>query len=345
MDLTPAQRAALEHTRAHARGRRDEALASLAHITRMSNLAPEDLDALRATIRTHARVALHLHPDRLGPGGETVAAALLAEGVYRSQFETGLSNGKVDPSPGGARDLWESRLFGAAYPSDTPPSERPRYGALDLLHHPDGPAPRFGSCYFLCAPVVTARCTFTYQDSHQDPPEKGTVDEFDDVLAALLGEVFLRDSALGASELMPGALVRRLLEALPGPRPDPAILPPSRNLNHYIEAQIHGEVRLERDVEAVVVDPGFRGTATGEHLEAMASRYELDLRWHRGFRMRVEATPSDFRGPTMPALAARVARNGLVDTAAIGDAAREAAGDPAALQELKLLWHCLVRCG
>jgi hypothetical protein len=25
--------------------------------------------------------------------------------------------------------------------------ERPKYGSLELIRHPDGPAPRFGSCY------------------------------------------------------------------------------------------------------------------------------------------------------------------------------------------------------
>lgn len=39
--------------------------------------------------------------------------------------------------------------------------------------HPDGPAPRFGSCYFLLSPKVSSRSTYTYLDSHQDPKEKG----------------------------------------------------------------------------------------------------------------------------------------------------------------------------
>ncbi|NMM52744.1 DUF3626 domain-containing protein [Paenibacillus aquistagni] len=30
-------------------------------------------------------------------------------------------------------------------------NDRPNYGALDLKLHLDGPAPRFGSCYFLLA--------------------------------------------------------------------------------------------------------------------------------------------------------------------------------------------------
>ena len=57
----------------------------------------------------------------------------------------------------------------------------------------------------------------------------------------------------------------------------------------------------------------------------------------------------------MPSLAARVALDGRIDAAAIGVAARALKRDPAAwsdrgdyatvLQELKLLWHVLVRFG
>ncbi len=65
--------------------------------------------------------------------------------------------------------------------------------------------------------------------------------------------------------------------------------------------------------------------------------------------------PSDVRGSTMPSLATRVARDGTIDARAIGEAAMALFRDPAAwadrgtygevVQELKLLWHVLVRCG
>ena len=75
--------------------------------------------------------------------------------------------------------------------------QRPKYGALNLMLHPEGPAPRFGSCYFLLSPKVSSRSTYTYLDSHQDPKEKGTYEEFDMILAALLEETFVRDFAIG----------------------------------------------------------------------------------------------------------------------------------------------------
>ncbi len=40
-----------------------------------------------------APITVSFHPDRLLADGRTVVAHLVAEGRYRSQFETGISNG------------------------------------------------------------------------------------------------------------------------------------------------------------------------------------------------------------------------------------------------------------
>ena len=80
-----------------------------------------------------APVTGNLHPDRLLPDGRTVVEHLATDGVYRSQFETGISNGLVFPHPGGDRDRWEQRMFAGAY---TTAAGRPVYGALNLARHP-----------------------------------------------------------------------------------------------------------------------------------------------------------------------------------------------------------------
>jgi len=321
----------------------------------MANLSVAELARAIACIRQHARVALHFHPDRLDDQLRPVAASLLECGRYKSQFETLISNGSVSAVPGGARDRWEHRLFGGAYQVDgTTNAHRPKYGALDLLRHPDGPAPRFGACYLLLAPQASARATFTYLDSHQDPPEKGTLDELDDIVAALLAESFTRESALGVGSLRPAALVARLAE-LDRPFADPSRRAPIRSLNHYVEAQVHGDVWLAADVEILVADPAFRGTEIGAALAAICERYQIRCAWHAGFALAAADVPDDFRGPTMASLAARIAGGDRVDAAAIGRAAAELKRDPTAwadrgssaevLQELKLLWHVVVRFG
>ncbi len=51
--------------------------------------------------------------------------------------------------PGGERDLWEQRIFGGAYQFEgVTNNQRPKYGALNLMLHPDGPAPRFDPVIF-----------------------------------------------------------------------------------------------------------------------------------------------------------------------------------------------------
>ncbi|MEF3305592.1 DUF3626 domain-containing protein [Paenibacillus sp. GYB003] len=356
MTLSKSQLSALKHMTEYARSHEREAKRTIGEILAMSDISRPAFEAAVAKLKAHARVALHFHPDRPDATMKLVAESLLEQGMYKSQFETLLSNGSVSAYPGGERDLWEAKLFGGAYQQEgATNSQRPKYGALNVMLHPDGPAPRFGSCYFLLAPAVSRRCTYTYLDSHQDPKEKGTYEAFDLVLAALLKDAFFSDFAIGEKNAAPRKLIGHLLDRLDKPFPDPANRDAVRNLNHYIEAQVHGDISLEQDVEALVADPSFQDTPVGRTLEQLCLKYSIRLYWHMGFALAADDVPTDFRGPSMPSLAKRIARNGVIDASAIGAAAIDLKRDPdrwsdrgtykEALQELKLLWHVLVRYG
>lgn len=95
------------------------------------------------------RVTLNFHPDRL-VHGKPILDAMAEDGVYRSQFVTGTSNGGLTAHPGGDRWRWESRIFDGAY-DEAPAQERPVYGALNFRRDPVGGAPRFGSAHFRLA--------------------------------------------------------------------------------------------------------------------------------------------------------------------------------------------------
>jgi len=299
----------------------------------------------------------------------TVVEGLLADGVYRNQFETGLSSGSVSAFAGGARDGWEHALFGGAYHSgDVSASERPKYGALELVRYPDGPIPRFGSCYFVLKPGVCEHASFTFMGS-EDPRAAqriGTIDRMHSVMASLLEEVeqggtttppwppFLAPT-LGVPDLTVTRLLA-LLGELAASRRDPPGGIPGRVLDTQIEAQVHGPVNLDQDIEWLVADQAFSETTTGTLLHALSERYGFPLRWHHGFRLRASDVPDDFRGPVMPLLARRIGdENGAVDAAAIGRAQvalRRQPGEWAAwgdeaevLQLLKQLWHVLVHYG
>lgn len=355
-NLAPCQRQAIENIRAEAIALRTDSQFTLSHIFRMSNLSDSDILKTKEIVQTHARVVLHFHPDRPA-GGRLVAQALLEEGIYKSQFETGISNGLVSMQPGGPRDEWERHLFHGAYQMEgVEASQRPRYGALDLMRNADGPAPRFGSCFFILKPHMTACSTFTFGGSQDKPKYQGTADELDAILGALMEESFTRDFALGVDNIRPGQLYERLGSLKDDYGDSYANGKASHNLDHVIEAQIHGEVQLERDVEALVVDPAFRNTAVGQHLCEIATKYGFPIKYHGGFALKVDQIPADFRGPTMPSLARRVAGDGaVVDTACLGRAVQSLNDNPDLwsdrgtladeLQEIKLLWHVLVKYG
>jgi hypothetical protein len=351
--LLPCQQAALENMKSQAMALEPEARDTMAQIMRMSHVETTKLQEATTAIRECARIALHFHPDR-PVRDATVASALLDDGVYRNQFETGISNGLVAASRDSPRDQWENNLFGNAYSDrDVSLAHRPKYGALDLTNCVDGPAPRFGSCYFLLEPPVSKRATYTFGGSQAAPKYVGTADHFEPILAALLEECFTRDFMLGISDLRPPQAIEKLCSLLQRVDCPPTL--PSRNLDHMIEAQVHGDLLLGRDVAALVVDEGFRSTDTGRCLEQMGQKYQFPVRYHPGFRLEVTSVPADFRGPSMPSLARRISKDGLVDTAMIGLAVQDLTRNPhlwadigthgQVLQELKLLWHVLVRYG
>jgi len=354
--LTKSQLAALEYITNYARSRKYDAERDIKEVLEMSDITQKTFEETVSKIKSYARVALHFHPDRPDESMKTVAESLLENGIYKNQFETLLSNGSETAYTGGKRDIWEKRIFGGTYHlKDSTNSQRPKYGALDLMLHPDGPSPRFGSCYFLLSPKVSYRCTYTYLDSHQDPKEKGTYEEFDDILASLMKDTFFSDFAIGEKNLTPRKLVNHLLVNLEKPYSNPSSKEPNRNLNHYIEAQIHGDISLKDDVEIVVADPSFNGIHTGRILEQICSQYSIDLYWHMGFGLLVDEIPSDFRGSSMPSLTKRIAKNNYIDASTIGSADINLKSNPALWsdrgtykevhQELKYLWQVLVRYG
>ncbi|SCL23924.1 Protein of unknown function [Micromonospora pallida] len=356
--LTRAQRAALAHVRAVARRGRLAALASITATLAGCGVL-HDPAQVTGAIATGGRLTLNFHPDRLLADGRTVAVALAEEGVYRSQFETGISNGGLFAYPGGERDRWEEVLFGGAYQAaGVRLAERPVYGGLDLLGHPEGTCPRFGSCHLRLRPTVLARATLCFGDSHLGPTVVGTTDVFEPMLAAMLRATQEVGTCLGVPGLDAATLVRTLLARRHGAGWTAG--EPTRSLDDYVEAQVHGGVRLGRDVEALVADPSFRGTACGAVLADLARRYGFPLYWHHGFALPVDRVDPEFRGPAIPPLAARVlaefGRPGArIDAALIGRAAASLVTEPArwadrgpaadTRQHLKQLWHVLVRYG
>ncbi|WP_018352687.1 DUF3626 domain-containing protein [Longispora albida] len=328
--LTPAQLAAIDHVR---RGAAPPPVA-VPHAA-----------GLVAAVAAHGRITLNFHPDRVLPSGRTVAESMAACGKYRGQYETGLSSGSRTAFAGGLRDSWELALFGGAYHGPgVLPGDRPKYGALNLMRHADGAAPRFGSCHVRLRPEVSHRATFCYGDSHLGPEFTGTLAAFEGVLGGLVAGAAASGYTLGVSGVDP---VAHLLDLAAQPA-----RPNGRALDDYVEAQVHGEIDLVRDAEALVLDPSFRGTAAGEQLASIG----VPVEWHAGFVLAADEVGADFRGPVMPRLAAWICAEGEELTASV--LGRAAAGlhrdsqnwarwgtEDECLQYVKQLWHVLVWSG
>jgi hypothetical protein len=265
---------------------------ALAHVESMSSGVPLD-PALRVT--------LHFHPDRLTSGGEPILEAIGRDGLYRSQFETGTSNGGLTAYEGGDRWSWESRIFGAAY-DRAPASERPKYGSLNFRCRPVGGSPRFGSSHLRLRPATLPRTTFCYPDS------------------------FLQPASFGVASAM------SLIELAEADDKD--------FLDDYIEAHVHGPIRMDTDVEALVLDPSFQGTAVADDAERLGCPVE----WHDGFELSTTelSRHPDFRGQEFVELGLELAVDGRLDARIIGDASRQRRYDD---QDLKRVWHYVARFG
>lgn len=258
---------------------------AIAHVTALSQGAPVD-GSLRVTI--------NFHPDRL-VAGHPILDLMARDGFYRSQFETGTSNGSLTAHPGGSRWLWESRIFGGAY-DHSPASERPKYGALNFRRRPHGASARFGSAHLRLRPEALGRTTFCHPDSYYEPANFGV---------AARGSTLL---ALAAAT----------------PAEDP--------LDDYVEAQVHGRLELARDVEALVLDVCYRDTEVERAAGALGCPVEWHPGFRLSTE-ELERHP-DYRGPEYVALGLALARDGWLDPRIIGDAARTGQHDEQALKRL-----------
>jgi len=257
---------------------------AIAHVTTLATGEPAD---------PSCRVTLHFHPDRL-VSGTPILQLMARDGVYRSQFETGTSNGGLTAHPGGDRWQWESRIFAGAY-DHGPAKDRPKYGSLNFRRRRVGGSPRFGSAYLRLAPHALPRTTFCYPDSAAEPAHFGVESRLSTLIAMAAAD-----------------------------NQDP--------LNDYIEAHVHGIVDLARDVEALVLDPCYQATAVETAATQLPCPIEWhdgftlttnELRRH-----------PRYRGPEFVDLGVSLARAGRLDARIIGDASRTGRFDEQALKRV-----------
>lgn len=239
-------------------------------------------------------ITINFHPDALFRGRLTIETLAL-DPTYRSQFETGISNGGLTAHPGGDRWLWESRMFGGAY-DGADPALRPKYGALNHRSRVTGGSPRFGSSHLRLRSRVLSRATFCYPDSCREPVDFGVRER--------MALIALADKGAGSV--------------------DP--------LDDYIEAHVHGPVNLADDVEAVVLDASYRGTHVGSIAATLPCPIEWHAGFRLSWERLDDCAA--YRGPDHAALAAFMMTGGVLTPWGIGDALSRGLCGPQSLKRV-----------
>lgn len=121
----------------------------------------------------YCEINVNFHPDRKTINGDPILVVLARDGLLKTQFETGTSNGGLAAFLGGDRWKWEHKAFNGIY-DQSPPEERPKYGTLNFQNLAMGASPRFGSACFRLKPHVLERATFCYPDSYFNPKDFST---------------------------------------------------------------------------------------------------------------------------------------------------------------------------
>lgn len=346
-----AQQDAIDFVDTYAQETRQHSLQTLAVICDRSNEEHGMIETIISNIQNNAQIAVHFHPDALNVNEVSVSESLLDSGIYLNQFVTHLSNGLLAPEIDGQRAKWEDMLFGSAYQS-VDLSLRPKYGSLSLLPSLYGPSPRFGSCYFLLKPECMRHSTFCYGDSSSNPKERGTWKTLENVVAALFVDCFTNEQVLGLSNIRPPHLFAHLRQDLYSRKALQDCIS-LRNLNHYIEAQIHCEISLSKHVTTLVADPSYQHSKYGDVLQKICSKYNISLQWHDGFQLDVHDVVDNFRGNLMSTIARKIAVHDIIHAEIIGKARIDAVKNPQKWEQfeeppsqlLKCLWHVLLRFG
>ncbi len=236
-----------------------------------------------ASTPTNHSITINFHPDRYNSDCKPLLSAIASDGVLKSQFETGTSNGGLTAYKGGDRWSWEQRVFNGAY-DDAPVNLRPKYGALNFRSYETGASRRFGSAYFQLKLHVLERATFCYPDSYFEPKDFAVSER----VSSLIAKANSANSDL---------------------------------LDDYIEAHIHGVISLKTDVECLVLDPIYRSSPVEEQAKQLGvplkwhNGYELTIK-------KMSLYPH-YRGKQFIQLAHDIAVNGVINAKLLGLAVTE----------------------
>jgi len=248
LNLAPCQRKAIEHITSKAKKLHEERLGAL--IERAVSMGFDQSQVVTALhyFRNRVQIVIHVKVAHL-----TDDSKLMGDTHYRNQFETHTSGGLKDLK---VRERWENALFNKAYDA-CEPVYRPKYGVANMVNDPRGikKAQQYGNCFLELSPAARRRCTFSGADSGGISDSKLATCEY-------YAHVLERDYS-------DAELTALLLVANRTPR-----FMASETIKNYKEVQIHGDVKLDRDIVALHVPKD----EDGPKLQDFASKNKLEYR-------------------------------------------------------------------
>lgn len=248
IDLTSHQKNALEYSeiKANEHSIRDY----LQLITRFKNKGYDegDLELIVNYIQNIAPIIIHLKLD-------TILECLCNDIYYRNQFQTSTSNGALSYQ---SRIAWEKKLFNDAYNNDDG-FYRVKYGPLNITNDPNGvkAAMPYGDSYLLLKNDIKNRTTLTYGDSSG------------------LCEIATFNNLFHILNKINDDLLDKIIRLSRG---DDCSF--ESNYGFYFECQYHGELLLERDLEAIVINKRHKNDKQfNELLEKFSNRHKCCVVW------------------------------------------------------------------
>jgi Protein of unknown function (DUF3626) len=252
--LTECQAGALKYVQSMAAQLSEAAKPNLAIRCQKLGYSAAELEQTLRFIRLTAPIIVHIDLD-------AVLEPLSNDRYLRNQFETKTSKGILDENHR-SRIAWEHNIFKGLY-DHAQGYERPKYGSINITNDPGGvfQCRMYGDCYLLLR-NVRFRTTFCSCDSSENLSVNDmatcehyahVLNQYEDVELAALMDVANHQTPFLSSE---------------------------QHVKTYKEAQIAGPIRLDLDVEAIVVNPRH-ALVPGriEKLQQFAKRNNCTLLW------------------------------------------------------------------
>ncbi|CAL1163964.1 unnamed protein product [Cladocopium goreaui] len=251
--MRPCQQAAIRHIRHLAQENHERALPKLQERVKKLGYTDTDLWMVLSWIRELAPIIVHINLDKVGK-------FFLEDSHYRNQFETNTSGGLLKTS---AREKWERGLFGTAYDGANA-FERPKYGVQNIWNDHRGVmgAKQYGDSYIILKDV-RLRCTLSPQDSANLPARRLAVLDYyahvlleysDKELKETIRVAEKGDEKVGNSE--------QVIE----------------KWGMYKEAQLHGEIDLDKHVDSLVVHERHRAKHA-DFVKKICEKHGWKMRW------------------------------------------------------------------